>query len=207
MIYSYEKVFDSLLKLLLVIWGVLCLVIFATTSYFLTESYVIIIPASLLGGLLGVISACYLYVVFSLPFMLQKDFDLIKNKLALHRYSSVGAFQADIADFVLSFYRFPGLTVLGGDFHFKNANLLKKDTQSFDLVNIDLNSSKSSIHKLKNGQKAIFIPVEIEGVYLGYMLLYTAKYSLPFFPDVLRNFENENLDDQLLHLIHQLKAK
>lgn len=205
MIYSYEKVFDSLLKLLLLIWGILCLVVFASTAYFFTSNFSIIIPITLLGGLVGIFSSSYIYVVFSLPYMLLKDFDKIKNKLALHTYKTVSEFQEDISDFLLRFYRFPGLSLLGGEFHFKNANLIKKNTPSLEIENLNRKSKKFTIHKLKHGQQAIYIPIEIEGVYLGYMLLYTEKYSLPFFADILNNFENQNLDDQLLHLMYQLK--
>lgn len=206
MYYSYEKFFGFILKGLLVIWAMVCVFVSFGLSYLIFNSPTWCIPAVMLGVMVGVISSSYIYVVFSIPYLLSKEFDVIKNRVALNEYATVDEFQREVADFIIQFFQFAGANIQGGVFEFKNCQPLMKN------VSVDCNevakfqtlASDISVRKINLGKKSAYlVPVELKNVHLGYMVLISKGYSFPFFKNILIDFENYYLDDQLMHVVNQ----
>lgn len=178
-----------------IIWGV---------AAFIIPTFTAQIPFIIAGIILGVLAGTYLHVLLLIPLQMSQQFDVLKNKTAQRYYSSVDDFQLDVAKFLIGFFRFPGLNAVGGIFQFNHANklLFGKVVNENKCLNVSDNTHKT---KLDNKHTAHYLPILLSDEKLGHMIIITEGFCMPFFRNILKDFENYMLDDQLLHVISYTK--
>jgi len=200
---SLERIHRLALELLLVIWVIACAMICWMGAGTIEGIGAWQIPIGMFGIIAGVISGTYFFVIFTIPFRLASRFDPIKNKVALKEFQSVDEFQEEIAQFIIKFFRFSGANVEGGIFQFKNCNELKLNFNEEFSIN-DL-SDLTNIKKIKSqsGKRLFYIPIRLANIDLGWMLLKMEGFTMSLFPELISDFENMYLDDQLLHVLSQ----
>jgi hypothetical protein len=202
---DYYKFSSSLLKSLIVIWlVVLALALQLVCEYYFTSG-VYSLLAFILGLVIGTVSGAYFYVILSIPYLLMKEFDAIKNKVALDEYNSVDAFQIEVANFLLKFFRFPGMSITGGKFSFKGCQTIDI-TSKADYTNIDTELDSVKIIKDKKCS-IIALPINVGEKHLGDIYLETNTIFLRLLKNILVDFENYLLDDLLMIVILLNKKK
>ena len=104
MFSSFEIIYKFSLQLILSFW----ILVWSICSWYGVELAIGIsiwqIPATILGTLLAVISGVYFYTILSIPYKLSREFDVIKDKVALESYQSCEDFQKEVADFIIDFF-------------------------------------------------------------------------------------------------------
>lgn len=197
---NYYKLVNVLFSILMVI----LVVIISSLGMFVASSLFDNLSAPLFGLLIGMIVgsvfSVYLYVILTIPGLLTKEFDDIKNKLALGEFKSVSDFQYEVAHFLVKFFRFPGMTVKGGHFRFKECEPLTITTKA-DYSNIK-ESSKIRVIKQK-GITLVYVPVIMGDEFLGDFTLEVKTISSRVFKSFIADFENYMLDD-LLKIVYLL---
>jgi hypothetical protein len=163
------------------------------------ENFLWYIPFIIFGIIVSILVGSYIDVVLSIPFQLPVKFDPIRDKVARGDFLNMQEFQAEIADFMLSFFNFLGADIIGGKFHFINCDPLIKEC-NVDFSQLSQNSFKKNKKRINSQQIAFHLPVKMRNEELGYMILITKGYTLPIFYSILEDFENYYLDDQLKHL-------
>ncbi|MCG8699201.1 MAG: hypothetical protein MI922_14195 [Bacteroidales bacterium] len=210
MIRSFEKIYASILGIIFVIGTGLFAVIAYVISYYTIAIPSWRVPVVLLGIIVGVLVSAHWYVVLQLPYTITRGFDLIQNKVALQRYSSVDEFQQEIADFIFRNMKFPGMTIDGGVFHFEDCKPLNMElpVDVVEKINKRIESFGNVVTEFKiNSQRFIYTPVHLEDHSLGFMVLKYSGFKLPLFKEILVDFEDYYLDDQLMVVVNQLKEK
>ncbi|MBI9066652.1 MAG: hypothetical protein JEZ09_05125 [Salinivirgaceae bacterium] len=198
MFSTFDRIYTFSINTIAFIVAVVITALFWVGATHLFSNISIYIPITIFGGLLGVLIGAYLYVILSIPFQLSKKFDVIKNKVALHGYESVDEFQKEIAAFIIKMFKYPGVSIDGGVFRFKGAEILTYNID-FDLEKLNSLSENKPIIRL-NGGKAFYIPIGIGSKDLGHMILISNDFVLPIMHSILLDFESYMLDDQLLHV-------
>jgi len=210
MLSSFSQLYKFFLRLLMFIWTLFIAFLFFKVTAWMSSESNLVIPNSIIGLLIGVLSSTYLYTILLIPYELSIKFDAIKNKVAHATYTSVEAFQADIAQFIAEMFKYPGARITGGIYKFKNSptlciNVPTGKVEAETLEALAKNTSVKSINLLK--KKAFFVPIQMDGHALGYMVLFTQGFTFPLFKTFLSDFENHYLDDQLMHVINQTQQK
>jgi len=196
---SNYKLTIALLKFLVVVWVVVFISILQILVGLFSDNLVLPFLTFIFSLILGTISGAYLYVILSIPYFIHKEFDLIKNKVALGKYHSVDTFQYDIAEFLIRFFTFPGMSVTGGRFAFKNCKTLDVSSK-VDYSKIS--SGVDSIKVLKNsGSSIISVPVIMGDQPLGEFHLEVKTIFIKTFKNLIADFENYQLDDLLMIVI------
>ncbi|RXQ97380.1 hypothetical protein EO244_00370 [Ancylomarina salipaludis] len=201
MFSSFEIIYKFSLQLLLSFW----VLMWSIGSWYGIELLMGVsvwqIPASIIGTLIAVVSGIYFYTILSIPYKLSRKFDHIKDKVALETYTSCDDFQKEVADFIIDFFNYPGANVIGGNFHFNNC---KSYTKNSGEEILKFRSNTITKFKLKSGKRAVYVPIRIANHELGDMLLIMEGPTLPIFNDIIADFENYFLDDQLYHVINSV---
>lgn len=196
---NYYKFSCTLLKSLIFIWViVLALALQLVVEYYNPNSFLSLF-AFIMGLLVGTISGAYFYVLLSVPYLILKEFDVIKNKVAMGEFSSVDDFQEDVAFFLMKFFRFPGMTLRGVRFCFKDCEPLNIYTKA-DYSKIGKDLSKAEIIK-NNGITVLAVPVIVGEKHLGDFYLETNTIFIRLFKNIILDFENYLLDDLLMIVI------
>jgi Na+-transporting NADH:ubiquinone oxidoreductase subunit NqrC len=149
--------------------------------------------------ILSVFVGAYAYVMFSIPFELNINFDKIKNKLASGELSDIDEVQKVIGRFLINSFNYLGLDITDAIIYFKGS----KNPEIFNESHLDIDSidikELSHINKIRINRKhkAFYIPVIFEEEELGYLVLITKGYTSPFFLPILEYFEDYFLDDFL----------
>lgn len=188
--------FSSLMVILLVLISTLSM--FATGLLFSNPSAPLL--GLLIGMIVGSVASVYLYVIITIPGLLTKEFDGIKNRLALGEFKSVEDFQNEVGHFLVKFFRFPGMTVTGGQFRFKGCELLNIDTKA-DYSEIEEGREIRAIKQ--KGVTIIYVPVIMGDEFLGDFCLEVNTLSKRLFKAFISDFENFLLDD-LLKIVYLL---
>lgn len=160
-----------------------------------------VIPIVIFFSLLSMGIGVYFYVLITIPQQLASAFDVIKNKVALKQYAGVDDFQEEVAEFLIEFFRFPGLEIIGGKFEFLKCTPLTINLP--DNFSFDLSRKPSEISWVwkKHKHKVLYVPISLGQKQLGHMLLITKGWTLRLFPKIIQDLENNFLDDQLFHMI------
>ncbi len=202
MVSTYNSIYKIILAGAAFLAGLLELSVWWYVGFSFIESFSWKVPFLFLGIICGVLTGGYVWILLRIPFELTYRFDTIKNKVALREYQSVEAFQDDVAYLLIDFFKFPALDIRGGYFKFSGAEPLYMNID-FDIDSIVKKEYYDiQIIDLPERRKAFVIPVMIGGKRLGQMVLFTKGFTLFMLRDMLSDFENQYLDDQLLHIIH-----
>ncbi len=207
MFRSFEKIYRFVLNIVFAV----CTALFAlgtyTIAYLLFDDPAWQIPSVIIGVIPGIIVSSYLYAILLMPYMLSKEFDIIQNKVALQEYKTVNEFQSEIADFIFNFFKYPGASICGGLLKFKNCDTYIKSIPEEPEIKeseFSIPPEKKEVYSFRfRKHTAFFIPIGLSNHDMGYMILITRGICLPFLKDILSDFENNYVDDQLLHVINQ----
>lgn len=203
MLTSFASIYKFIINITVSILGLIIAALIWISGAVLFSEFYMQIPFIILGIIAGVSAGGYLFVLLRLPIELPEKFDPIKNRVALQQYSTVREFQQDIAIFLLEAFEFRGADICAGYFNFNGAEPLYLN------VDMDISSLLTEEHervvrtKLQHGKTAFYVPVQIGNIKLGEMLVFTQGYVLPLMEELLQDFENYYLDDQLLHVINK----
>ncbi len=202
-----HSVFTAIYKLIInftvTLLGIIVFCAMWFAGYLLFKEFYFQIPFIILGLVVAVLSGSYLHVLLRIPFDMPEQFDEIKNKVALQAYDSVEDFQQEIGSFLINFFRFSGADIYAGYFKFNGAEPLFLNVDiDIDQV-LESDGEKIKRTKISKDVMAFYVPVVIGNKQLGKMILLTKGTVLPFMENVLEDFENYYLDDQLLHVINQ----
>lgn len=206
MFKSFESIYKFVLKIVFAIFtGVFALIGYGV-SYFFLDNELIWIPLVLTGIIIGSIISSYLYVILLIPYMISKEFDEIQNKVALSHYKSTPQFQDEIAEFIFNFFKFPGAYIESGVFEFKDCPVLVKgiDENMLSKLKIKEYRERKENRQFKiNKHSLFFLPINFGGHDLGYMVLFTKGFQLPFLKSILVDLINYYVDDQLMLVLKQ----
>lgn len=198
MLSTFNNAYQLLIKTSVILIGTILpsLILLIHYQFFYTSN--LYIPLLLTGVILSVVFCSYLYVILSIPLLLPQKFDLIKNNVALNKYSNLQEFQTAVSNFMVSFFNFKGVDIVGGKFHFTGCEPVIIEC-GVDLTKIEVQNFSKNKLKLPGNHTAFFLPIELANQELGYMILVTKGFTLPFVYSILQDFENYYLDDQILH--------
>ena len=171
----------------------------------------LILIISLIAGVIFTVAGSFLYVLWNIQFSLQYEFDDIKNRIASGDIKSLDQFGKAIHIFILHFFRYSFFSV-------KECAIKLKDRPVYDPGNItaadisgleDYASSSSDItlydRKItEQGKTYLYIvPIWFGTGYYGFILLSTGNRLLKIFRSFLSDFENNFIDDQLVHVYNK----
>lgn len=198
MLSTFNNIYCFIIKLSVILLGGVIPSIFLLFNYLFFNTLKLYIPLFLIGVIISVLVCSYLYVVLSIPLLLPQKFDSIKNNVALNKYSNLQEFQKAVSDFIVSFFNYKGMDIVGGKFHFNGCEPIIMECE-MDLTKIE--EKDFNLNRLKTipNHTAFFLPIKLGDNDLGYMILVTKGFTLPFVYSILEDFENYYLDDQILH--------
>ena len=163
----------------------------------------------LAGALLG----AWLWVLIKIPQGIVREFDEIKNQIAGGEIANSTDFSKALAEFLVeyfSFFRFDVVT----------AKVKTKTTEAFVFpenispIKIDehLLTQKSReteelilLGRVAAGEQNLYgylVPIWFGHEWLGYFCVFTDTKLFRIFKDFLKNFEEQFVDDQLMHVIN-----
>lgn len=201
MLSTFDNITKTILKFLLFFWVLSISSLAYWIGISLLNQPMQVIPVVIFFSLLSMGIGVYFYVLITIPQQLASAFDVIKNKVALKQYAGVDDFQKEVADFLIQFFRFPGLEVIGGEFEFlKCTPLIINLPDNFSFDQSRKPSEISWVWK-KHKHKVLYVPISLGQKQLGHMLLVTKGWTLGLFPKIIQDLENNFLDDQLFHMI------
>ncbi len=207
---SFSSFYKFFLKLIMFIWTLICIFLSYKISSLFSLNTNLLIPNSILGLLFGIVSSSYLYTILLIPYELGVKFDTIKNKVAQYTYKSTEEFQKEIADFIHDFFKYPGAFVTGGIYQFIGAPTLHINAPG-SIINANTLApliQDESVKRIELDRKNAFIvPIQLGNIPLGYMILFTKRFTFPLFRAFLSDFENYCLDDQLMHVVRQTQTE
>ena len=198
MFSTFSNIYSFIIKANVILIGSLITSINLFTAYYFFNNPLSYVLFFIIGVVISIITGAHIFVILSIPFQLPPKFDVIKNNVALNKYESIQDLQSDIAKFMVSFFSFAGLDIVGGKFHFLEAEpeIIQCDVDLSKLSEQDFINNKK---KLDSKHKAYYVPIILGEHHLGYMILVTKGYTLPIFYSILEDFENYYIDDQILH--------
>lgn len=195
---NYKFTF-ALLKFLVVVWVIVFVTVLQLLVIHFSNNFALPFITFIFSLILGTVSGAYLYVILSIPYFMHKEFDIIKNKVALGKYNSVDHFQFEIAEFLIKFFKFPGMTVTGGRFAFKNCEILEISSK------VDYSKISSGAETIQTftdrGNSVVSVPVVMGNKYLGEFHLEVKTIFMGTFRNIIADFENYQLDDLLMIVI------
>ena len=162
----------------------------------------------LAGGLLG----AWLWVLIKIPQGLSREYDTIKNQIASGEISTPKEFSNALAGFLVGYFSFFRFDVVV-------ARVQVKDNASIDYpatsIGIEIDEaqltqkSKETEGLIKLGQVtaqgqklyAYLVPIWFGREWLGYFCVFTDTRLLKIFSDYLSVFEEQFVDDQLMHVL------
>ncbi len=171
----------------------------------------LILIVSLIAGVIFTVGGSFLYVLWDLQFSLQYEFDDIKNRIASGDIKSLDQFGKALHSFILHFFRYSFFSVM-------ECAVLLKDRPVYDPGNItaadisaleDYASSSAGVTLFdkkitEQGKTYMYVlPIWFGNEYYGLILLYSGKRLPGIFRSFLSDFENNFIDDQLVHVYNK----
>lgn len=174
---------------------------------YIFSSFVYIVCMLIIGS--------YLYVLFSIPIKLAKEFDVIKNDIASRRIKTSEEFSINLLKFINSFFDYTFFDIEYSFIQLKD----KKIQYSFDLVDEYLNKNNLEfINKTALEKEEVFfvdkfkidqvnwrlyvIPINFEEEYYGHIGVFSKSKLNRIYRQILNDFENNFIDDQLVNVIN-----
>jgi len=167
----------------------------------------------LAGGLIG----AWLWVLIKIPQGLAREYDGIKNKIASREISNAEEFSKALAEFLVGYFSFFRFDIVAARVHIKDSESfvfpieMKHIQVDQDLLTQKSRETEDSIilgQVLAGGQKlhSYLVPIWFGKEWLGYFCVFTDTKLLRFFADYLKTFEEQFVDDQLMHVM-PMKSK
>jgi hypothetical protein len=163
--------------------------------------------------ILVIVVGSMIHVISYIPFNLATAFDPIKNDIASGRIHTIEELEERIATFTVEFYNFSFLDITYAIVQTKGSEPMgnQKDSHLEDILKElqILEKSQKTEHISRAGKISIqghdyqlyILPIWLEEQWLGYMALLSEKRISRFFQRFLMEFEENFLDDQVMHLV------
>jgi hypothetical protein len=159
------------------------------------------------------ILGCMIHVISYIPFNLATAFDPIKNDIASGRITTLEQLAERITSFTVHFYNFSFLDIshafiqtgqTGVMGHWKSIQV-EEVLKKHDLPEISRRFLKvekvEKISLLGKEYHLYILPIWLGEKWLGYMALLSEKRISRFFRRFLTEYEENFLDDQIMHLV------
>jgi len=168
----------------------------------------------------GTIGGAYFSVLYELP-SIGHSFDEIKNDIALKKIDSIEKFGNRIVDFICNYFNFAFFSIDYSFIKIKNfpciysdIEISKKDIIEENVYENMMIQSKGTeniiyhgIQYIKNSKYHLYnIPIWFGSEYLGYIGILSPNILRKIFCVFLSKFEDEYIDDQLVHVLNYKKA-
>jgi len=169
--------------------------------------------------ILVILVGSMIHVISYIPFNLATAFDPIKNDIASGRISTIEELGARITSFTVAFYNFSFLDISHAYIQTEHSGLLG-DQKSSQLEKIlkeraVLEKSRQTDHITPEGKimlegkayQLYILPIWMGERWLGYMALLSEHRISRFFQRFLMEYEENFLDDQIMHLVRSNKMQ
>lgn len=210
-------------KILLSLYGVgvlAALTIVLTLVYQISpDNLFAMVLTSLAMTVIGVGLGAFVSVILDLP-NISKEFDVIKNRVASQELTNVEEFSLEAMTMICEFFSFTFLNIRSAYMKVDGHSYVYTSDDIFSVLNLDeLNDlsetcrhseSASYVGPIKiNGHKVhhYVIPVVFGSKHLGFFGVITENKLLGLFIEILSSFEDDHLDDQLIHVIEYERRK
>ena len=208
---------------------IILLVFFTTTSIALSvplamlvvklspnQLYPLVI-ALLVYLILVIIVGSMIHVISYIPFNLATAFDPIKNDIALGKILSIEQLGERITAFTVQFYNFSFLDIThayieieeSGIIGFESNKELDKILKEYRMLDkskaLEEITLAGKVSLPERDYQLYILPIWLGDTWLGYMALLSEKRISRFFRRFLMEYEENFLDDQIMHLVRMSK--
>ena len=162
---------------------------------------------------LVIVVGSLIHVISYIPFNLATAFDPIKNDIAAGKLSSIEELAERITQFTVKFYNFSFLDIShayietehSGVIGFESNNQVDKVLKEFRMLDkskaLEELSLAGQISLPDRDYQLYILPIWMGGRWLGYMALLSEKRISRFFQRFLMEYEENFLDDQIMHVV------
>jgi len=208
---------------------IILLIFFTTTSIALSvplamlvvklspnQLYPLVI-ALLVYLILVIIVGSMIHVISYIPFNLATAFDPIKNDIALGKILSIEQLGERITAFTVQFYNFSFLDIThayieieeSGIIGFESNKELDKILKEYRMLDkskaLEEITLAGKVSLPERDYQLYILPLWLGETWLGYMALLSEKRISRFFRRFLMEYEENFLDDQIMHLVRMNK--
>ena len=183
--------------------------------HMLHSGFFVIAVSSIIYLLLAVLFGSFMTVISYIPSNLAGAFDPVKNDIANRRIETTKDFSDRLVGFLNGFFDFAFLDV--------EHSLVKigEETPSMSFPADDTNWKEMG-DRMRNAREVLYIgkntvgsrnlhcylvPIRFGEQWLGFFAVYTKSRLWKIFVDLLAEFENSFIDDQLMHVIDYQDSK
>ena len=178
----------------------------------------LLIYAGIILLIMGAVGGAYLAVLLELPSISHK-FDMIKNDIALKKIRSPEVFGKRLTELICNYFSFTFFTIdysfikiIETDYIFSDPEIkgrfgpaqydimLKKTQETEDIILFGRKKENNKNYYL------YLIPIWFGSEWLGFIGVYSPKKLRKIFVAFLSNFENDFIDDQLVHVTNYRKG-
>jgi len=214
---SNRKSFSSMYRLqktlLTVFYIVSAIVIFCVIGYILIHifhtGFFVIAASAIIYLILATLFGSFMTIISYIPSNLAGAFDPIKNDIANRRIKTSRDFSERLVFFSNDFFNFAFMDVEHSIVKIRQEEP-SKSFASVDLNWEELSSMAEKSHEVSYlGKRKIesenlhcyLIPIWFGEEWLGYYGVFTKSKLWKIFVDLLADFENSYIDDQLIHVL------
>lgn len=167
--------------------------------------------------ILVIILGAMIHVISYIPFNLATAFDPIKNDIAQGKISSLEALGERITSFTVQFYNFSFLDIShaymeigeSGIMGFESNNQVDEVLSGYRMLDkskvLEEVALAGKISLPERDYQLYILPIWMGEKWLGYMALLSEKKISRFFQRFLMEYEENFLDDQIMHVIRMNK--
>ena len=167
--------------------------------------------------ILVIILGSMIYVISYIPFNLATAFDPIKNDIALGKILSIEQLGERITAFTVQFYNFSFLDIThaymeieeSGIIGFESNNELDKILKEYGMLDkskvLEELTLAGKVSLPERDYQLYILPLWLGETWLGYMALLSEKRISRFFQRFLMEYEENFLDDQIMHVVRMNK--
>ena len=167
--------------------------------------------------ILVIVVGSMIHVISYIPFNLATAFDPIKNDIALGKILSIEQLGERITAFTVQFYNFSFLDIThayieieeSGIIGFESNKELDKILKEYRMLDkskaLEEITLAGKVSLPERDYQLYILPLWLGDTWLGYMALLSEKRISRFFRRFLMEYEENFLDDQIMHLVRMNK--
>lgn len=164
--------------------------------------------------IIAIVIGSLIHVISYIPFNLATAFDPIKNDIATGKISTINELAVRVTTFTVQFYNFSFLDISHAYIETKESGVVgfESNTQVDKVLQETRMLDKSrgleeitlagKISLPDRDYQLYILPIWLGGTWLGYMALLSEKRISRFFLRFLMEYEENFLDDQIMHVIN-----
>jgi hypothetical protein len=167
--------------------------------------------------ILVIVVGSMIHVISYIPFNLATAFDPIKNDIASGKISTIEALGEQITSFTVKFYNFSFLDIThayieieeSGIIGFESNTELDKILKEYGMLDkskvLEEIARAGKVSLPERNYQLYILPIWLGEKWLGYMALLSEKRISRFFLRFLMEYEENYLDDQIMHVVRMNK--